>query len=329
MTPAQHQRVKELFAEAMRLPPEARLGYVERTSADDIEVHAAVDRLLRLETGSDLAAVAQGIAAGIDVAPDTPSPGTIVGRTIGHYAIERRLGVGGMGEVYLARDLALGRLVALKILPARFAPAIRERLLREAWASAHVQHPGIATFYDAGQAGGIDYIAMEYVSGQTLRERLRSGPIPPAQAIEIAVGLLEALVHAHHAGVVHRDIKPENLLLTAEGRVKLLDFGLAKNLAGGPSRPEPRQHDTSTPTITRFDHGTGPIPHSDPAAAVSDPSGLDNLTSAGAVMGTAGYMAPEQVRGEVADARADLFATGAMLFEMISGAPAFPGRTTR
>jgi non-specific serine/threonine protein kinase len=329
MTAGQFKRVKEIFAAVMSLPPEARQEYLDRASADDLEVRGEVDRLLQAGTSvTDHGHVGQAIGALFTVSAEPARPDRLIGKSISHYAIERRLGSGGMGEVYLARDRALGRLVALKILPETFSPSVRDRLLREAWASSRVQHPGIATFYDAGRADDIDYIAMEYVPGQTLRERLRSGPIPPAQAIEIAVGLLEALVHAHHAGVVHRDIKPENLLLTAEGRVKLLDFGLARNLAGGPSLPDPRQHDTSAPTITRFDHGAGPISSSDPAAAVSDPSGLDNLTSAGAVMGTAGYMAPEQVRGEVADARADLFATGAMLYEMISGKPSFPGRTT-
>jgi len=221
-------------------------------------------------------------------------PGRIViGRTLSHYRIEDRLGAGGMGVVYLARDLALGREVALKVLPEGFAADLRERLMREARASARLQHPCIATFHEAGEDDGVAWLAIEYVRGETLRRRLAGGPVPFERAVAVAGALLEALAHAHAAGVLHRDVKPENVMLAEGGGVKLLDFGLAKHLA--------------------------------PEAAAADLATLTLITSSGAITGTPGYLAPEQIRGETADARADLFAVGAVLYEMLAGTPAFPG----
>jgi len=217
----------------------------------------------------------------------------VIGRTLSHYHIEDRLGAGGMGVVYLARDLALGRMVALKVLPEGFAPDLRERLMREARASARLQHPCIATFHEAGDDDGVAWMAIEYVRGRTLRRRLAEGPLALEQALAVTGSLLEALAHAHAAGVLHRDVKPENVMLAEGGGVKLLDFGLAKHLV-----PEAEGADRATLTL---------------------------ITSAGAITGTPGYLAPEQIRGETADARADLFAVGAVLYESLTGAAAFPG----
>jgi serine/threonine-protein kinase len=154
------------------------------------------------------------------------SPGQIVS----HYRIEERLGVGGMGEVFRARDIALGRPAALKLLAKDFEPGLRARLIREAETCARLQHPAIATFFETGEAGGDVFIAMEFVEGRTLRERLHEGALPFESALAIATCLLEALGHAHAAGVLHRDIKPENIMLTGERSAKLLDFGLAKHV---------------------------------------------------------------------------------------------------
>ena len=217
----------------------------------------------------------------------------MIDRTLSHYRIEDRLGAGGMGVVYLARDLALGRMVALKVLPEGFAPDLRERLMREARASARLQHPCIATFHEAGEDDGVVWMAIEYVRGRTLRQRLAEGPLPLEQALAVTGSLLEALAHAHAAGVLHRDVKPENVMLADGGGVKLLDFGLAKHLA--------------------------------PEAGGADRATLTLITSSGAITGTPGYLAPEQIRGETADARADLFAVGALLYETLTGTPAFPG----
>ena len=138
----------------------------------------------------------------------------MIGRTISHYRIDRRLGAGGMGEVFLARDLALGRAAAVKVLSAELDESLKPRLLREAEACARLQHPAIATFYEAGESDGVAFLAMEYVPGQTLRDRLADGPLPFRQAIGMTAWLLEALGHAHAAGILHRDIKPENVMVT-------------------------------------------------------------------------------------------------------------------
>jgi TolB-like protein/Tfp pilus assembly protein PilF len=219
------------------------------------------------------------------------------GRRLSHYRIERLLGRGGMGEVFLAHDLALGRDVAIKVLPASFDEGLRGRLLREGEASRRLQHPGIATFFEAGEVDGTAFIALEYVRGETLRERLRRGPLAEAEALAVASGLLEALGHAHAAGIVHRDLKPENVMLDGSGTAKLLDFGLAVH-----------------------DEGSGPT-----SAGARGPTVM--RTEAGLLLGSPGYMAPEQLRGEPTDARTDLFALGAVLHEMRTGRPAFPGAT--
>ena len=219
----------------------------------------------------------------------------LIGRTLSHYLLEARLGAGGMGEVYRARDLALGRVVAVKVLPAGFGDALRDRLVREAQASARLQHPAIATFYEAGEADGTAFIAMEYVAGRTLRELLKAGPLAPDRAVALVCSLLEALAHAHAAGILHRDIKPENIIVDNEWRAKLLDFGLASFLLVG----------------------------EDPGAALTAAA----LTGVGTIVGTVGYMSPEQIRGERVDARTDVFAAGAVLYEALGGRPAFPGAT--
>jgi eukaryotic-like serine/threonine-protein kinase len=199
-----------------------------------------------------------------------------------------------MGEVFLASDLALGRRVALKLLPASFDPGLRRRLLREAEAARRLQHPGIATFFEGGEIDGTAFVASEYVVGETLRTRLARGAMPAADALPLASGLLEALCHAHAAGIIHRDIKPENIMVTGATTAKLLDFGLAQRMDAADDLPAPT---------------------------------LSLATAPGSVVGTVGYMAPEQLQGEVADLRADLFALGAVLYEMLSGRPAFPGES--
>jgi len=199
----------------------------------------------------------------------------VIGRRISHYLIEERLGAGGMGEVFLARDLALGRMAALKLLPPDFTPAIRARLLAEASSSSRLQHPSIATFYESGEESGSAFIAMEYVRGRTLRQRLGSGAIPAAEAVSMGASVLEALAHAHAGGILHRDVKPENIMLVERGPAKLLDFGIAKHLVSDPGG------ERATRTAS---------------------------TQAGTLVGTPGYMAPEQLLGGEIDGRADLFA---------------------
>lgn len=214
------------------------------------------------------------------------------GRRISHYLLERLLGAGGMGEVHLARDLALGRPTALKILPRGFDPIQRSRLLEEARISARLQHPAIATFYEAGEEEGEAFIAMEYVPGETLRSRLRGGALPAPEAMGLVASLLEGLVHAHALGVLHRDIKPENVMVAGSGLGRLLDFGIAKQLSSESAAPAAQE---------------------------------TALTEQGLMLGTPGYMAPEQIHGVPASARSDLFAVGALLHETITGRRLFDG----
>ena len=199
-----------------------------------------------------------------------------------------------MGEVFLARDLALGRIAAVKVLASSLTDEARARLFREAQACARLQHPAIATFFESGESDGVAFLAMEFVAGETLRDRLRRGPLPFPQALSVTASLLEALVHAHAAGVLHRDIKPENIMVTADKLGKLLDFGIA------------RVHEDEAGSEDRTEVA---------------------LTEAGAVIGTLGYMSPEQLRGQPLDERSDLFSLGAVLYEMIAGHAAFPGKT--
>ncbi|MGD0758094.1 MAG: protein kinase [Candidatus Sulfotelmatobacter sp.] len=218
------------------------------------------------------------------------------GTKLGPYEILSPLGAGGMGEVYRARDARLNRDVAIKILPASFS-ADAERLQRfalECRAAAALNHPNILSIFDIGEDRGAPYVVSELLEGETLRDRLRVGPVSSRKAIDYARQIASGLAAAHEKGIVHRDLKPENLFITNDGRAKILDFGLAKL-----TRPE--------------------------ADASGDAPTQQVATDAGTVMGTVGYMAPEQVRGKAADARADIFAFGAILYEMLSGKRAFHG----
>lgn len=222
----------------------------------------------------------------------TPPPEGVPAR-IGHYAIARKLGQGGMGVVYAARDERLERTVAVKTMSSLANDeTARKRFWREARAAASVNHPNICQLYEIGEDGGELFIAMELLEGEALAERLRRGPMSVSAAVPIGLGVLAALSALHARGIVHRDLKPSNVFLTPHG-VKLLDFGLAR-----PSDPARAQ-------------SLGPV---------------TELTRTGMMMGTPRYMAPEQVTGEALDARSDLFAAGAILFEMLAGRPAFGGR---
>ena len=216
------------------------------------------------------------------------------GSRLGPYEILTSIGAGGMGEVYRARDPKLGREVAVKVLPAALATNADAlaRFEREATAVAQLSHPNILAIHDFGKDGETAYAVMELLDGETLRARLSGGALPARKAIEFAVQIAEGLAAAHEKGIVHRDLKPENVFVTTEGRVKLLDFGLAKRTGAG-----------------------------DPAASSMETT--PQQTDPGTVMGTVGYMSPEQVRGSAVDHRSDLFSFGAVLYEMLSGRRAF------
>ncbi len=225
---------------------------------------------------------------------------------IGVYEILRELGRGGMGEVYLARDTRLDRQVAIKALPAHLAtdPDRLARFQREAKVLASLNHPGISAIYGLEEVGGHQYLILEFVEGQTLADRLTRGAIPIDEALSLAKQIAEALEVAHEKGIVHRDLKPGNVMITPEGATKVLDFGLARTIDGTPSTSNVN---TDSPTIT-----TPP---------------LNSPTIAGVIMGTAGYMSPEQARGKGVDKRSDIFSYGCILYEMLSGAQPFRGET--
>src|SRR5262245_20806659 len=219
------------------------------------------------------------------------------GSRLGPYVVVGRIGAGGMGEVYRATDPRLARDVAIKILPAAFAndgDRLR-RFEREARAAGSLNHPNITAIHDIGVQDGVPYVVQEHLEGETLRSILSRGPLSPRRAMDHGLQIARGLAAAHEKGIVHRDLKPDNLFITNDGRVKILDFGLAKLV-----RPEEANPATSIPTATA---GTEP----------------------GVVLGTLGYMSPEQVRGKSADARSDIFALGAILYEMLSGQRAFRG----
>jgi eukaryotic-like serine/threonine-protein kinase len=221
------------------------------------------------------------------------------GRTLGPYEIISLLGVGGMGEVYKARDTRLNRTVAIKVLPAALSatPALRERFEREARAISALSHPNICALYDIGSDGGTEYLVMEYLEGESLAERLSRGALPASQLLRYGVQIAEALHKAHRAGITHRDLKPGNIMLTSAG-AKLLDFGLAKFV------------DSETHVFSE---------HSAPATAVGP------LTAEGTIVGTLQYMSPEQLEGKVVDPRSDIFALGVILYEMATAAHPFRG----
>jgi Tol biopolymer transport system component len=226
------------------------------------------------------------------------------GSRVGPYEVISAAGAGGMGEVYRARDTRLDRTVAIKILPAHLSdnPEAKQRFEREARAISSLNHPNICTLYDIGHQDGMDYLVMEFLEGETLAARLAKGPLPPEQVLKYGTEICEGLEKAHKTGVVHRDLKPGNIMLTKAG-AKLMDFGLAK--ATTASAP----------------------PASSLTATLSGPSAEQPLTARGTVVGTFQYMSTEQIEGQEADARSDIFALGAVLYEMATGIKAFHGKT--
>ena len=220
------------------------------------------------------------------------------GTRLGPYAITAKIGAGGMGEVYRARDTRLHRDVALKILPAALTidPARHERFVQEARAASAIEHPHIAMIHDIGDADGVTFIAMELVRGEPLADLVARGPLAPARAIELAIEIAEALARAHDVGLVHRDLKPANVMVTTEGHAKIIDFGLAKlvDALDGESRE----------TVAR------------------------QVTEAGMILGTVSYMSPEQAQGAAVDYRSDVFSSGIVLYEMLAGRRPFAGRTS-
>jgi eukaryotic-like serine/threonine-protein kinase len=229
------------------------------------------------------------------------------GTKLGPYEIIAPLGAGGMGEVYRARDTRLDRDVAIKVLPSHLSesPDLRARFEREAKTISGLQHPNICVLYDVGRQDGVDFLVMEHLEGETLASRLARKPMTPEETIRIGIEIADALDKAHRSGIVHRDLKPGNVMLTKSG-AKLMDFGLAKlqAVASGAT--------SGTPAFS---------------AVATLPNMASPITVAGTIVGTVQYMSPEQIQGKEADARSDIFAFGAMLYEMLTGKRAFEGKS--
>ena len=288
MTPERWAQVNEVLQRAMQLAPEERGAFLDCNCTNDPS--------LRHEVESLLAAYEEVRSSFLQspIATDLPK-----GTRLGEYEVQSLLGAGGMGEVYRARDLRLRREVAIKVLPA-LASSDPERLRRfeqEAMAAAALSHPNILAVFQMGTHKGAPYLVSELLEGETLREVIKRGRIALHKTIDYGVQIARGLAAAHEKGIVHRDLKPENLFITKDGRAKILDFGLAKLQQ----------------------------PHS---ASTHSALTLGSETEPGVVMGTAGYMSPEQVRGQTADHRADIFAFGAILYEMLTGQRAFQKPTS-
>ena len=302
MNPERWRHVETLYHATLARPAGERAAFLAAACAGDVRLRREVQSLLdqrgsgygALEGGA-LAMAAKAVAAKA-VAPGAPR-GSLIGRRLGPYEVTARLGAGGMGEVFRARDSKLNRDVALKVLPELFA-LDADRLARfrhEAHVLASLNHPNIAAIFGLEEADGMSALVLELVDGPTLADRIAQGPIPLKDALPIARQLCEALDAAHEHGVIHRDFKPANIKLRPDGVVKVLDFGLAKAARG-----EVTSHDvTRSPTV--------------------------GGTREGVILGTPAYMSPEQARGQAVDKRTDIWAFGCVLYEMLTGLPAFAG----
>jgi serine/threonine protein kinase/tetratricopeptide (TPR) repeat protein len=288
--PARWRRIEEICGEALDRTGEDQTAYVAAACGDDVALRQEVDALLARVSSADILPDGQITFVAAQVLSEV-ARGSLVGRQLGAYTVLAPLGAGGMGEVYRAHDTRLARDVAIKILPKDPTPnrSRSRRFRQEAQAIASLNHPHICVVHDVGEQDGISYLVMEYLDGQTLKERLEDEtPLSLPEALTIALDLADALVEAHRHGIVHRDVKPGNIMLTSRG-TKLLDFGLARPV--------------------------GPF----------DSTSTTALTSPGVVLGTPHYMSPEQARGQPVDARSDVFSLGAVIYEMVTGCRPFDG----
>jgi eukaryotic-like serine/threonine-protein kinase len=289
MTPERWQQIKDLLYQAQQLPAAERSGFLDKSCSSDRALRAEVETLL-----------ASSDEARSSFLESSPVPVTLMpGTQLGEYEVEKLLGWGGMGEVYRARDQRLRRDVAIKVLPS-FMSSDQERLRRfeqEAQAAAALNHPNILAVFQMGTYQGAPYLVSELLEGETLRGQVSRGPMPARKAIHYGVQIARGLAAAHEKGIVHRDLKPENLFVSKDGRIKILDFGLAK------------------------------LKQTEPGRQPSVPMAAARATEPGTVMGTVGYMSPEQVRGQGVDHRTDVFSFGTILYEMLTGRRAFQKTT--
>src|SRR6476660_2447833 len=297
MTSERWQQVNELFQLVAERTPEERTTFLQTACQGDEGLRREVESLIAsYERAENFIA-----SPAFEVVPERLTDertSAIIGESIGHYQIESLIGVGGMGEVYLARDERLGRKVALKLLPKRLRAAETQlrRVKTGARSASAVNHPNILTVYEIGAEGNRQFIATEFIEGVTLRASLACGRMNPKAVLEIAVQVASALAAAHETGVVHRDSKPENIMLRPDGYVKVLDFGIAKLTE---QRPSSDHYDLGATAVLQ--------------------------TQPGLVLGTGHYMSPEQARGQTVDARSDIWSLGVVLYEMVGGIRPFLG----
>jgi serine/threonine protein kinase/Tol biopolymer transport system component len=299
VTPERWQQVKKVLAAALERQGDQRMAYLKQACAGDDALRQEVESLLAEEKGAEGFLEVPALEIPSSMFDQDPNP-SLCGQQLGSYKVLSLLGAGGMGEVYEAHDTKLGRKVAIKILPSAFVHDSERlsRFQREARVLAALNHPNIATIHGLEESGGVHYLVMELVPGETLAERVRAGPLAVGETLRICSQVAEALEAAHEKGVIHRDLKPANVKVTPEGRVKVLDFGLAKAFAGDGGE------DLSLgPTLT----------------AVG--------TEEGRILGTPAYMSPEQARGKVVDKRTDIWSFGCLLYELLTGQPIFRGET--
>src|SRR5438034_4437906 len=301
MTPARLQTIEEIFYAALEQDPDDVARFLETACRGDKLLRGKVEALLASDqrAGRFMETSAVGLATRII---QNGQADLLVGRTIGHYKILKRIGTGGMGEVYLATDVTAGRKAALKLLPMRFT-GDAERLKRfqqEARAVVALNHPNILTVYEIGEDHSTHYIASELIEGETLRQRLTRGRMELSEAVDVAIQVASALAAAHENGIVHRDINPGNMMLRPDGYVKVLDFGIAK-LAEQEA----------------------------PATMPKDEALLLVETNLGSILGTVPYMSPEQACGAPVDKRTDIWSLGVVLYEMVTGHAPFTGDTPR
>ncbi len=301
MTPARFQTIEGIFYSALDCAPDQVEPFLEKACHGDESLRSQVKTLLasHRRIGNFIQEPVTELATRILDAEETDP---LAGQTIGHYQLVERIGAGGMGEVYLARDIVTGRRAALKLLPLRFTgdPERLRRFEQEAQSVVALNHPNIVTVYEVGEDHATHYIASELILGETLRQRLARGPVAVDRALDLTIQVAGALAAAHEAGIVHRDIKPENIMLRPDGYVKVLDFGIAKLT----EQPVPI-------AITDEDLGPDMVLH----------------TRLGSIVGTVRYMSPEQARGEAVRLQSDIWSLGTVLYEMLAGCPPFAGES--
>jgi serine/threonine protein kinase/Tol biopolymer transport system component len=299
MTPERWQQVRAMLAGALERAPADRAAYLDQVSSEPA-LRREVESLLAHESEAERFLEAPALEVAAKMLGNNGPDQSLIGAKIGSYQVLSLLGAGGMGEVYQAHDTKLGRDVAIKVLPPAFAqdPDRLSRFQREAKILASLNHPNIATIHGLEQSGGVYYLVMELVSGQTLAERVNTGALKIEEALKVTTQIAEALEAAHEKNIIHRDLKPANVKVTLQGMVKVLDFGLAKAFVG-----DSAQDFSHAVTLTAMG------------------------TEEGRILGTPAYMSPEQARGKSVDKRTDIWAFGCVLYELLTGKQAFPGET--